>query len=132
MCARHSLSGCGSTVPLLSMQEQKSNEESSKALQDKEKELQKALKDAQVPLLLHTVNLWIQSRPRQYSCAAAACIARSTCLAGCWHAVMHIGDEVLACIAAPESTSIASYSTPLLPSCPTSKLTCKRHGTSFR
>lgn len=38
----------------LSMQEQKSfTEKSSKALQDKEKELQKALKDAKVPLLLH-------------------------------------------------------------------------------
>lgn len=36
------------------MQEQKSfTEKSSKALQDKDKELQKALKDAKVPLLLH-------------------------------------------------------------------------------
>ena len=89
-------SGCGCLDDLNNlMQEQKSSEESSKALQDKEKELQKALKDAKVSLLLHTCKcLTPNLTPSVLMCSSCWHSKRH---AVCGHGEMHINDEVLAC-----------------------------------
>ena len=62
-----------------SLQEQKSfTEKSSKALQDKEKELQKALKDAKVPTLLYLSHCLYHSTNTVYTEGH-----NNTCLSGC-------------------------------------------------
>lgn len=68
------------------MQEQKSTEESSKVLQDKEKELQKALKDAKVPPLFTDLQMCLVS----FLAAWDGLIQSRLVCSSCWHSKQHL------------------------------------------